>query len=370
MRITQHRRVRRPRTRALSLLAIPFALAATAAGATGAGAAALPPHVSTAGVSHVHGTAGQLDGVVNPNGEETSYFFRYGPSVAYGQQTKPVLVGHGATPIKVGQTVTALIPGYHYQIVATAPNPEIPAKPFEVRGKDKTFSGGKASKLKFQITKGKEAELLVRYGGTALLTGSLRGSGFAGKGLTLQGTPFPFTGAFVPFAGPVLSSRSGTFLFSVSHIKQSTEFRVLTVDARPVYSPTMIVHVEPAVTLRVQKLSGGRFRFYGTIAPTAVHGSILIQQLRPQKANSKKEGPKPHTVAFAPIKRAGKTFSRFTVTVAGLTGNFRYRAYIRLPKGPLQSGHSSNVLVKAPKAAAKTRKHSKTHKARTKKRKK
>ncbi len=357
-------RLRDARVGVLGLTAALLVTGASVAGAT----AVVTPHVSTAGVEHVHGSSAQLDGVVDPNGLETSYFFRYGPTVAYGQQTKPVPVGHGTTAVKVGQTVTGLLAGYHYRIVATAPNPENPAKPFEVLGKDKTFSGGKASKLKFVIVKGKEAELTARYGGSIDLTGSLKGLGFASKGLVLQGTPFPYTGVFAQVAGPVISSRNGFFSFHVSPLKQNTEFRILTVDARPLYSPTLIVHVEPAISLRVQKLSGGRFRFYGTVQPASVRGSVLIQQLKPQKANSKKEGPKPHTVASAPIRKGGKTFSRFSVIVSGLSGNFRYRAYVKLPKGALDSGHSSNVLVKAPKSASKKHKHEK-HAKKTKKKK-
>ena len=35
-----------------------------------------------------------------------------------------------------------------------------------------------------------------------------------------------------------------------------------------------------------------------------------------------------------------------------LSGTFHYRAFVRLPKGAIESGHSANVLIKAPKATA------------------
>ncbi|MHB8533448.1 MAG: hypothetical protein ACYDC2_12090, partial [Solirubrobacteraceae bacterium] len=300
--------VRLRNAHALGLTAALLAAGASVAGAT---TTVTPPHVSTAGVEHVRGTSAQLDGVVNPNGSETSYYFQYGPTVAYGAQTKATAVGHGTTAVKVGQTVTGLLAGYHYRIVATAPNAENPARPFVVPGKDKQFSGGKLAKLKFVIAKGKEAELVARYGGSLDLAGSLKGLGFAGKALVLQSTPFPYTGVFSQVAGPVVSSRNGFFRFRVSHMKQSTEFRILTTDARPLYSPTVTVHVEPAISLRVQKLSGGRFRFYGTVQPASVHGSLVIQQLKPPKASSKKETPRFHVIAIAPIRKGGTTFSRF-----------------------------------------------------------
>ena len=354
------RTAQRPR-RAAALAALTLAASLGTASALAASATVTPPRVTTGGVKHVHGSSGELDGVVDPNGLETSYLFEYGPTTAYGQKSKAVPIGHGTLSVKVGQTVTGLAPGWHYRIVAIAPNPEKPGTSFEVPGKDKSFVGGKSSKLKFDVAKGKENEILVAYNGTATVTGSLKGTGFAGKAVVLQGTPFPYTEAFVQLAGPVLSSRSGSFLFHVPHMKQNTEVRILTTDTRPAYSPSLTIHVAPAISLHERRLGGGRFRFYGTVAPATVKGFILIQQLLPQKAGSKKEGPRPHTVASAKITRAGKTFSRFSVVVT-LTGNFRYRAFVRLPKGALFSGGSNHVLVKAPKSAATKREHGKHHK--------
>jgi hypothetical protein len=359
VRITGNRPSHLHARRRIALAVTAMLLALLVLSAAPAGATLQPPRAITGSVKHWRNNAGQLNGVVDPNGNETSYVFQYGPTSAYGQQTKPVLVGSGSKGVKVGLAVTGFLAGYHYRIVATAPNTEQPTKPFEVFGKEKTFLGTKSSKLKFNVARGKEDELIVAYGGTAQLQGSLSGTGAQSKGLTLQATPFPFTAAFVQLAGPVLSSKTGTFLFKVSKLLQNTEFRVLTTDARPLYSPTMLVHVEPLIVLHVRTAGHGRFRFYGTIAPATVHGTIVLQQLKPQKAGSKKEGPRPHTVGTAAIKKAGKTFSRFS-TVIALSGNFRYRAYIKLAKGPLVSGHSSNVLVKAPKSAA-TEKHARRH---------
>jgi hypothetical protein len=166
----------------------------------------------------------------------------------------------------------------------------------------------------------------------------------------------------------VLSTRTGTFLFRVSKLTQSTEFRVLTADSRPLYSPTMVVHVSPLIVLHVRPADHGRYRFYGTVAPSKIRGAVVIQQLKPQKAGSKREGPKPHTVGSATLKRASSKVSRFSVVIA-LSGNFRYRAYVKLPKGPLVSGHSANVLVKAPKTATTKHKHTK-HSKKTKTKKK
>jgi hypothetical protein len=341
---------------ALALMAIGLAIPAYAA--------EVLPRATTGGVKHVHGTSAQLNGVVDPNGLETSYYFQYGPTTpAYGASTKPVPIGKGTKGIKVGQTVTGLLAGYHYRIVAIAPKQSNPAETVTVFGKDKSFGGSKSSKLKFNIARSKgNEEVVVPYGGTAVLQGALTGLGFASHGLTLQATPFPYTAAFTQLAGPVLSTRTGTFIFKVTRLLQNTEFRILTTDPRPTYSPTLTVHVAPRIVLHVRPAGKGRYRMYGTISPSRLKSTVVIQQLRPQKAGSKREGPRAHTVGTAAIKRGGQTFSRFSVVLT-LTGTFHYQASIKLPaKGPLVSGASNHVLVKGPKTAIGKAKHKGHHK--------
>jgi hypothetical protein len=308
------------------------------------------PRVSTGGVKHVRGTSGQLDAVVDPNGAETSYYFEYGPTVAYGTATKPVLLGKGTKGIPVGQPVTGILPGYHYRVVATY----VDAKGAErVNGKDKSFLGGKSSKLRFDIPKGKENEITVPYGGTAELTGGLTGLGNTSRALILQGDPFPYTAAFTQLLGPLLSNLSGHFIFKISKLTQNTEFRVLTVDSRPLYSSLMTVHVTPKIVLRVRPAGGkGRYKLYGTIAPGKLRGTLAIQELKPQNAHSKREGPRAHTIGTIPIKKGTASLATFS-SVLTLSGTTHYRVFIRLAKGPLDSGHSNNVLVHAPKLAAK-----------------
>src|ERR1700753_2465733 len=139
---------------ALAILLVPSTAARAAA-----------PHFATGGVSHVVGTTAQLQGTVNTEGQATSYFFEYGPNVTYGTKTKPVAVPipNPLKPVKVGQSVTGLLPGYHYRIVGI-----YPGAPGPVPGTDKSFGGGKANKTKFNLPKGKEAQISTVYGGTAL----------------------------------------------------------------------------------------------------------------------------------------------------------------------------------------------------------
>jgi hypothetical protein len=345
---------RRPRVATVLTLLIALAFTGSSALASKPGV----PIAKTESVTHIKGTNGQLNGNINPRGVETSYYFQYGLTTAYGSQTKPVAVGSGTKPVKVGQLVTGLVPGEHYRIVAVYGNPAA-----LVYGIDKSIKTGKSDKLRFVLGHGKEEQLTVSYGGSIDLTGSLTGPGNTSHGLILQQTRFPFTAAFATTGTPILSSRTGTFLFKLSRMTANTEYRILTTDARPLYSSTVTVHVTPHIVLHARPAGkSGSYRLYGTITPARPGAFVVLQQLLPQKANSKRSGPRPKGVGTVKLKRSasGKP-SSFSI-VLSLSGSYRYRAYVKLPKGALESGHSNNVLVRGPKVAAKKAKKKHKHK--------
>jgi hypothetical protein len=65
------------------------------------------------------GTA-QLQGGVYPNGTDTTYWWEYGTTSAYGQTTTPNDIGSGTDPVSVSDSLSGLSPGatYHYRLVA------------------------------------------------------------------------------------------------------------------------------------------------------------------------------------------------------------------------------------------------------------
>jgi hypothetical protein len=94
-----------------------------------------PPNVATGPATGVGKNSTTLTGIVSPNNQATTYYFQWGTSTAYGQQTIPASVPAGAAPV----TVSAAIPGleartiFHYRLVALHGNtPPIP-------GADATF---------------------------------------------------------------------------------------------------------------------------------------------------------------------------------------------------------------------------------------
>jgi hypothetical protein len=299
------------------------------------------PRVVTGSISHVRGSSAVLEGSVNPHGLETSYFFQYGATVAYGLQTPTVAVGKGTTAVKVGQTVLSLPPGAHYRIVASN-------EAGTSRGRDRTYTPATA-RLKFVMASTKEAGP-TPYGGTFVLRGTLSGAGAALHPITAQSSPFPFLTAFTDLGGPLAPSAAGAFAISVPHLVQSTQFRVRTSDLRPLFSPTVTVRVAASVTLRVRTSSGNELaRLYGTVTPAKVGARVLFQLAKPTRPHGHSESEIRYvTQARTVLKRATRSTSRFSEIVKIRKGG-RYRAYVVLPPGPVVSAASNSVTLRGPK---------------------
>jgi len=71
----------------------------------------------TASVSAIGAT---LTAGIYPNGLDTTYYWQYGTTTGYGQQTRNTDIGSGQTPVWLTTTVTGLAPSttYHYRLVA------------------------------------------------------------------------------------------------------------------------------------------------------------------------------------------------------------------------------------------------------------
>ncbi|MGI8506198.1 MAG: fibronectin type III domain-containing protein [Solirubrobacteraceae bacterium] len=96
------------------------AAVALATAITGVANAASSPTVATRAATNIGNTSATLQATINPNGNQTSYSFQYGPTSAYGDTTASHSVGHGTKSIAVALGVSGLTPGttYHYRVVA------------------------------------------------------------------------------------------------------------------------------------------------------------------------------------------------------------------------------------------------------------
>jgi hypothetical protein len=89
-------------------------------GAPGIGEPALGPADSKTYVQRVTATGAYLLGGVYPNGEATQYYWQYGPTKAYGEQTHPVNIPGGTSAVAAPGHLISLKPGktYHFRLVA------------------------------------------------------------------------------------------------------------------------------------------------------------------------------------------------------------------------------------------------------------
>ncbi len=114
-----------------------IALSQSSATAPKAAAATPAPTVTTGYALGVGATAERVVGVVNPNGQATSYYFQYGPDTNYGSRTPSVSLSAAAKNLSAVANLTGLTPGalYHYRLVAVNPGGTS-------LGDDQTFTGG------------------------------------------------------------------------------------------------------------------------------------------------------------------------------------------------------------------------------------
>ncbi|MBA3809381.1 MAG: hypothetical protein H0X28_13470 [Solirubrobacterales bacterium] len=316
----------------LVLLALALPLGAEGAvGGTGA------PRVATGTVSHVHGTSGQLLATVNPHGLETTYFFQYGPTLAYGSLTPTLPVGSGIITVKLSQPVSGLLVGYHYRVVASN-------SAGQTLGRDRVFAPH-ANANKIEIPK--EARVDV-FGSPFLVTGRLTGLVVGGRKLVLQSSPFPYLEPFVTISAPATTNSLGAFSFRVTNLFQSAQLRVATLDPRPLYSSVLTEHVAVKVSFHVRS-SGqpGLVRIYGTVKPAGLVGALVRLQLAKAVRPGRSERGTHFSTQFTTrVKRATSTFSRFS-TVVKVRHSGNYRVLVEPKPGPIAPGSSPHLPLKA-----------------------
>ncbi|MBE0541397.1 MAG: immunoglobulin domain-containing protein [Verrucomicrobia bacterium] len=84
-------------------------------------ASATGPAVQTTAPTQQSTTSARLNGTVNPNGLNTTWYFQYGTTTSFGQSTLAGAFGAGISTVQnVGYTIGGLAPNtlYHYRLVA------------------------------------------------------------------------------------------------------------------------------------------------------------------------------------------------------------------------------------------------------------
>ena len=171
----------------LASLALALPLASQAAGSTRQTEPGTPL-ATTGTVGRVTGTTAVLEGSVDPRTYTTTYYFQYGPTSAYGQQTATGTLPGGSTAtamVKISGTAAGFLPGYHYRLVAS--NEKSTAGP--TFGRDRTYTlKTTRKKSEFVLPKTFPATPL---GGTFVLAGTLTGTGSANRASCCSRAPTP-----------------------------------------------------------------------------------------------------------------------------------------------------------------------------------
>jgi hypothetical protein len=270
-----------------------------------------------------HGDRGDssasLTGKVNPEGRQTTWFFQYGPTIAYGSSSPAVSVGAGTTAKAVVAAISSLSPAtkYHYRLVAQS-------AAGTTLGADRTFTTAKQP-LGFTIAATPNP---IPFATTTTITGTLTGTGGGNRQVALEQRPFPYTAPFAQVGNTLVTSATGAFSFAGVAVPINTQFRVITVTGRPkVTSPI----VTAGVSVRVSTLTsstrvrrGGIVRFSGEVRPARDGAQVGIQKL-----NSHNQWV---TVAGTILHNASAASSRYAKRVRIRRGG-SYRIYVLITDG-------------------------------------
>jgi hypothetical protein len=301
-------------------------VAAVAALAVPAAAQAAVPTVATGGARQVTYNSAALDGSVNPNGANTSYYFQYGLTRTYGGQSAIADAGAGTHAVKVSQAIAGLAPLtlYHYRLVAVNGSGAS-------LGKDQTFLTTKVP-LSLAILVSPNP---VLYAGTITVQGTLSGTENANRAVALQANPFPFATGFQNVGNPELTSATGSFSFLVPGQAAATQFRVVTTGAKPVISPVATENVAVRVSSHVGHVRRRHFaRIYGTVTPAVDGMQVGILRITHGRGV---------LVGGTVLRHLSATSSRFSRVVPVTRGV--YRVLVRVTNGAQVSNYGQPLVI-------------------------
>jgi hypothetical protein len=258
-----------------------FLIAALAAIAPPATATASAPGATTGAATKITATTATLNGVVNPNKEDTTYVFEYGTTTAYGSTTpaQPPVSGNAGKDVSVD--VTGLTPGtlYHFRLVATNPSGSD-------QGNDATFTTQAANyplpppppPVPNTVTLTANPTLLT-FGRSTVLTAQVAGPNNGGVKVDLQMTEQPFSAPFKTLA-TATADATGKATFTVKPNKH-TRYVAVAKASPPVASAPVEVRVRLLVAFKANDYTARRgqlIRFSGYAKPTHDGRTVRIQR--------------------------------------------------------------------------------------------
>ena len=232
-----------------------------------ASALAAKPAVTTGGVANVTFQSARLNGSVDPNKEAATYYFQYGTTIALRDETAPVAAGGGDKAVRVVTDIAGLAPvtKYYYRIVAHNNSGT-------VLGKRRTF---KTRRQPLGVSLAASPNPVPARDSATTLSGTLSGTGNAGRKVVLQANPWPFTQGFQNVTNEQVTNATGGFSFPLLSVAVNTQYRVQMPERPAIVSPIVTFGVKPYVKTKVNKhrvKRGKRIRFSGTVKPSGPAG--------------------------------------------------------------------------------------------------
>jgi hypothetical protein len=259
------------RTKGLAALVVGAAVGLVSPSA----ALAAKPAVTTGGVNKLTFQSARLNGSVDPNKQAATYYFQYGTTIALGTQTAPVAAGGGDKKKHVTTDVAGLAPvtKYYYRIVARNNSGT-------VLGKRRSFT---TRKQPLGVTLAASPNPVKASASGTTLSGTLSGTGNAGRKVVLQANWWPFTAGFQNVTNEQVTDANGHFAFPLLSVAVNMQFRVQMPERPAVISPIVAFGIKPYVKSKVNKHKvkrGRHIRFSGTVTPGGTGGEVAIQKLR------------------------------------------------------------------------------------------
>jgi hypothetical protein len=307
-------------TAALAVSAITLAVAAPAQ-------AAIRPTVSTGGARAVSFASATLDGSVNPNGSDTSYYFQYGLTRAYGGQTLIADAGAGTHGLKVSMGVTGLQPltVYHYRLVGVN-------SAGATIGSDQTLL---TTRVPLSLAILATPNPLV-FGGTVTVQGTLSGTFNANRVVVLQANAQPGNLGFGNLGNPELTTATGSFSFVVPGMTQVTQFRVVTITNPQVISPIAVAYVQVRIDSHLGRARRHGFaRVFGTVFPA--EDGVQVGVLRTTRGRGV-------LVAGTALRHRDASSSAFSTEVRVKRGV--YRVLVRVTNGAQLSNYGQPLVIR------------------------
>jgi hypothetical protein len=294
-----------------------------------AAAAVSIPGVSTGAAASVsYGTA-TLTGSIDPHASNTSYYFQYGPTRAYGAQTALADAGAGTATVKVAVAVSGLLPvtTYHFRLIAVN-------AAGAATGADRAFTTAKVP-LSLAIVAAPNPTI---FGGTLVIQGTLSGTGNGNVPVSLQSNPFPYTQGFATVGNPELTSATGGFSFPFVGLTEATQFRVVTTTTKPVVVSTV---APESVAVKVEAHVGRtrrrhHARIYGTVTPAIDGMEVGIMHV---------VGGHEVLVAGTVLLHHNAASSRFS-RVIRVRRHGLYRVFVKVTNGAQTSNYSQPLFIR------------------------